>query len=30
MDFEKIITDCAIESSMYPHESFILKIVQLK
>lgn len=30
MDFEKIITDCTTESLLYPHESFILKIVQLK
>lgn len=30
MDFEKVITDCAIESNLYPHETFILKIVQLK
>ena len=30
MDFEKVITDCAIESHLYPHETFILKIVQLK
>lgn len=30
MDFEKVITDCAVEATLYPHETFILKIVQLK
>jgi dynein heavy chain len=30
MDFEKIISDCTVESLLHPHESFILKIVQLK
>jgi dynein heavy chain len=30
MDFEKVITDCAVEAALYPHETFILKIVQLK
>lgn len=30
MDFEKVITDATVESQLYPHESFILKIVQLK
>ena len=30
MDFEKVITDASVESLLYPHETFILKIVQLK
>ena len=30
MDFEKVITDVSVEASLYPHETFILKIVQLK
>lgn len=30
MDFENVITECTVESLLYPHESFILKIVQLK
>jgi dynein heavy chain, axonemal len=30
MDFEKVITDVTIEAGLHPHESFILKIVQLK
>lgn len=30
LDFEKVITDATVESQLYPHESFILKIVQLK
>lgn len=30
LDFEKVITDATVESQLHPHESFILKIVQLK
>jgi len=30
MDFEKVITDVTIEATLHPHESFILKIVQLQ
>jgi len=29
MDFEKLITECSLESKMYPDETYILKIVQL-
>jgi len=29
MDFEKLIETCAVESKYYPHEDFILKIVQM-
>ena len=30
MDFEKVINEVTIEASLHPHDSFILKIVQLK
>lgn len=30
MDFENVITDVTIEALLHPHETFILKIVQLK
>ena len=30
MDFEKVIQDVTVEAALHPHETFILKIVQLK